>query len=310
MPAISRKVGDTSVKLPVFIPDATVSTGAGLANIVASTVSFAYWRDNMAAVSTGTCTTGTLGTYGVSSLVQMSSTAALGWYQFSPPNDAFASGALAVLHLYGAPSMAPVPILIDLSTQASALNTLAGVSTVTIPVGVSSGAIGVTSASIPFGVSSIATPVTASSVTAAVNVSSLHGSAAVTTAAGVLSVAVSSVGAVASVTAPVGVSTVTIPVGVSSVSIPVSVSSVTDKAGYSVSSATAGVNEAIADALLNRNVSTGANTGRTVKQALYAIRNKVDLNLGIVYETDDTTSSWSFSVSTVAGDPIQVIDPA
>jgi hypothetical protein len=61
--------------------------------------------------------------------------------------------------------------------------------------------------------------------------------------------------------------------------------------------------------LLNRNVSGGANTGRLVKEALYVLRNKVDAGAGIVYATDDTTSSWSFSVSTQASDPIVSITP-
>lgn len=319
MPAISRSVGTTSEKLAVFVPDATVSTGAGLANIVASSVSIGWWRNDMSAVSNYTATTGTLGTWGTSSFVQHSSTDALGWYQVSVPDGAFVSGSEAILHIYGAPNMAPVPVLIELtkennqqytssktfsSTQViTRVETPVGVSTVTIPLGVSS-------VSIPVGVSSISTPVTASSVTAGVNVSSIRGTAAVTTAAGVLSAGVSTVtGSVGTVVAPVGVSTVTIPVSVSSISIPVSVSSVTDKAGYSVSSAAAAVNEAMADAILNRNVSSGANTGRLVKEALYVLRNKVDAGLGIVYETDDETSSWAFSVSTVAGDPILVIDP-
>ena len=95
---------------------------------------------------------------------------------------------------------------------------------------------------------------------------------------------------------PVGVSTVTIPVGVSTGTV-------------AVSSATSAVYEGAADALLKRNVSSGANTGRTVREALYVLRNKVDALAGIVYETDDLTSSWAFTVSTVAGDPIQVITP-
>jgi hypothetical protein len=111
----------------------------------------------------------------------------------------------------------------------------------------------------------------------------------------------------------VGVSAITIPVGVSQGV--VSVSNATIPFGVStgsiaISSATAGVNEAIADAFLARNVSGGANTGRLVKEAFYAIRNRVDLSNGIVYATDDTTSSWAFTTSTAAVDPVVEIDPA
>jgi hypothetical protein len=89
----------------------------------------------------------------------------------------------------------------------------------------------------------------------------------------------------------------TIPFGVSSGSV-------------AVTSATAAVYEAAADTLLARNVSGGGNTGRSVKEALYVLRNKVDAGAGIVYATDDTTSSWAFTVSTLAGNPIVAIDPA
>jgi len=70
---------------------------------------------------------------------------------------------------------------------------------------------------------------------------------------------------------------------------------------------------AIADALLGRNVSGGSSTGRTVKQALHFIRNKwvVSGATLTVYDTDDTTSSWTASVTGTAGaDPITGNDPS
>lgn len=115
MPAITRQVGTTSEYLPVFIPDATVSTGVGLANIVASSVTLAWFRSDMSAVSSQTCTTGTLGTFASSSFTQASSTLALGWYGISLPNGVFVSGKSAAVHLSGAPNMAPVPILIEIT---------------------------------------------------------------------------------------------------------------------------------------------------------------------------------------------------
>ncbi len=68
-----------------------------------------------------------------------------------------------------------------------------------------------------------------------------------------------------------------------------------------------------ADALLGRNVSGGSSTGRTVKQALHVLRNKSAVAAGTltVYDTDDTTSSWTATVaSDPAADPITGIDPA
>jgi hypothetical protein len=86
------------------------------------------------------------------------------------------------------------------------------------------------------------------------------------------------------------------------------VGSVTGSVG---SVATAG-NEAIADAVINRNIQGGSNTGRTVRQALAALRNKVVVSGGTmtVYATDDSASEWTASVTTTAGNPITTIDPA
>jgi hypothetical protein len=68
-----------------------------------------------------------------------------------------------------------------------------------------------------------------------------------------------------------------------------------------------------ADALLGRNVSGGSSAGRTVKQALHFLRNKWDIAAGTltVYDTDDSTSSWTASVTTdAAANPIITNDPA
>lgn len=68
-----------------------------------------------------------------------------------------------------------------------------------------------------------------------------------------------------------------------------------------------------ADALLARNVSGGSSAGRTVKQALHAIRNKVVVSGGTmtVYDTDDASSSWTAAVTGTPGaDPITTVDPA
>lgn len=69
----------------------------------------------------------------------------------------------------------------------------------------------------------------------------------------------------------------------------------------------------IADAVLARNVSGGSSTGRTVSQALHALRNKWTNSAGVytVYGTDDTTPSWTATISSDAGaEPIVGTDPA
>ena len=239
---ISRQVGTTGEILQIFIRDATNTSSAGLANISSANVSFSWCRNDMAAVSSGTCSTstGTMGTFTVSSLTQMSSSLMLGWYQFCPPDGVFVSGRSAALHLYGAANMAPVPIEIELTKSNN-------------------------------------------------------------------QVYVSSVNVLGSVN-PVGVSTVTDKAGygVSSLSVGVNASSVGDKTGYAL---TAGERASIADRLLGRNVSSGADGGRTVSEAFYVLRNKIDAGAGIVYATDDTTTAWSFTVSTQATDPIVAILP-
>ena len=72
----------------------------------------------------------------------------------------------------------------------------------------------------------------------------------------------------------------------------------------------------IADAILDRNMATGTDSGttaiRTVRQALRVMRNKVSISAGTatIYKEDDVTSSWTAAVTTTAGDPISAVDPA
>ena len=83
-----------------------------------------------------------------------------------------------------------------------------------------------------------------------------------------------------------------------------------DAIGSSELAATAATE--IADALLARNVAGGSSTGRTVTQALYALRNRTVISGGTltVYQTDDSTAEWTAAVTTSAGDPISEINPS
>jgi hypothetical protein len=72
-------------------------------------------------------------------------------------------------------------------------------------------------------------------------------------------------------------------------------------------------NEAIADAILLRNVAGGSNTGRTVREAFYFLRNRWTVTTGTltVFQTDDTTTAWTAAVTGTPGaDPITGNDPA
>lgn len=66
-----------------------------------------------------------------------------------------------------------------------------------------------------------------------------------------------------------------------------------------------------ADKLLARNVAGGNSSGRSVSEALFALRNKVDASgsVGTVYKTDDSTSAFTFSTTTGAF-PFASVDPA
>lgn len=85
-----------------------------------------------------------------------------------------------------------------------------------------------------------------------------------------------------------------------------------DKTGYGL---TAGERTSVADALLDRDLSAGADTiARSVRNALRVLRNKVDLVVSpgsmVVYKEDDTTTAWSAVVTTnAAANPITVVDP-
>lgn len=87
-----------------------------------------------------------------------------------------------------------------------------------------------------------------------------------------------------------------------------------DKTGYAL---TAGERNSVADALLDRDMSVGADSGsstvRTVRQVFRFIRNKWTL-IGTtltVYKEDDATSSWTGTVTTdAAATPITANDPA
>jgi pimeloyl-ACP methyl ester carboxylesterase len=79
---------------------------------------------------------------------------------------------------------------------------------------------------------------------------------------------------------------------------------------------TAGERNSTADAFLNRDMSTGTDSGsttvRTVRQALRFLRNKWSIAAGTLTVTkeDDVTASWTAAITTTAGDPVSASDPA
>jgi hypothetical protein len=87
-----------------------------------------------------------------------------------------------------------------------------------------------------------------------------------------------------------------------------------DKTGYSL---TSGERTDISDALLDRDMSIGSDSGsptvRTVRQALRALRNRFNIaaTTRTVYKEDDVTASWTSTIQTDASaEPIVGDDPA
>jgi hypothetical protein len=66
----------------------------------------------------------------------------------------------------------------------------------------------------------------------------------------------------------------------------------------------------IADRILQRNIASGSDGGRDVREALYPLRNRslIQGSVGTVYQVDDATSSWTFSPS-LGTAPLSGIDP-
>lgn len=259
---ISRQVGTTNEVLAVFIQDYTVSTGAGLANVSSSSVNFAWCRNNQTAISSGICTAGgAIGTYSVSTLTQLSSTSTLGWYHFSPPDVLFLSGRSAILHLYGYPNMAPVPIEVELTATNNQTIQPVGVSSASVNFGVSTLATSVSSVTGLVAVSSLQTSV--SSVTGLVAVSSLQTSVSSVTGA----VHVSSFGR------QVGVSSATVDFGVSTIAVAEKLVGVSTIAAaqklVGVSSITALATSSIATGVWSTSTAADFTTADSVGKALY-----------------------------------------
>src|SRR3990167_6154422 len=240
---ISRQVGTASEILNLFVSDASVTTGAGLANVIGSSVAYAWWHNDQAAASTGTASTaGAMGIYSTSAWVHISSTAARGWYQFGTPNGVFASGRSAALYFNGAVNMAPLPVEVELTkinNQQYDSSTVFLAHTSTSPANLLQvyGSAIVTSASGQLLVSTQAidkggygVTTVAANITTNANVIQAYGSAIVTSAAGILNVSTQTLAAGAGdIISVYGVPIVTSGAGIINVS-----TQTIDKTGYSI----------------------------------------------------------------------------
>lgn len=110
--------GATSRCFDVFVSDSSSTTGAGLTGLVFNTASLSayYHRSNAAAATSISLATMTLGTFTSSGFVVVDGTNQPGWYQFCPPDAAFAAGARSVtFQLKGATNMAQTNLRVLIS---------------------------------------------------------------------------------------------------------------------------------------------------------------------------------------------------
>lgn len=138
MPKLSRLAGSTSHVLLLFIQDSSATTGAGLTGLAFNAAGLTcYYKRNTgtASVAVTLATITTLGTYASGGFREVDATGLPGFYEFHPPDAAYAAGARSVAFLLkGATNMAPVPIEVELTASdnqaaagvpATGLNTIA-----------------------------------------------------------------------------------------------------------------------------------------------------------------------------------------
>lgn len=114
---IVRKGGATSNILQIFIADSSSTTGGGLTGLTnaSSGLTGYFHRDVDTTATSISIITMTVGTFTSGGFKEIDATNMPGWYQFCPPDTAFASGAKSTaLHLKGVTNMAPLPIEVDL----------------------------------------------------------------------------------------------------------------------------------------------------------------------------------------------------
>lgn len=118
---LSIRAGTTSKRIPVFIADSSSTTGAGKTGLAFDTASLVwyYWREDAGNVAgtAVTLATATLGTFTSGGFKEKDSTNMPGDYELGIPDAALAAGAKWVkMMLKGATNMAPLPILIELTS--------------------------------------------------------------------------------------------------------------------------------------------------------------------------------------------------
>lgn len=293
----SVKFGATSVILDIFILDSTKTgtTLAGLAGLVFNTGSLTcyYHRNADATAVQVNLVTMTIGTFTSSGFVEIDAANMPGMYQLCLPNAAFITGATQVsVTLKGAANMAQVNFTIRLTSIDLDDSVRAGLTALPNAAAGANTGLPVVGTQVP------------NATAGAANGLFIAGSNAATSVNITGNITGNLSGSVGSVTGTVG-------------SVTGAVGSVTGNVGGNLlGTLTTTERNAISDALLDRNMATGVDSGsptvRTPRQALRASRNKINIAAATftVYKEDDTTSSWTAAVtSDAAAIPVTGLDP-
>lgn len=297
MAKLFLQANSTSHSEYVFIQDSTSTTGAGLTGLVFNsaglTAYYAVERGAATAISLVTLASATAA-YTSGGFVAVDGTNMPGIYRFDVPNALFSVAATknVVVMLKGATNMAPVVLEYQIVAfnpddavrlGLTAIPNVAQGTTGSLPTGNATGQVTVATNNDKTGY--------ALSSTQTFNVTG--------NITGNLSGSVGSIGTG----------------GITSGSFATDSITATAIAADAITSselATSAIDE-IADGFLNRNIGGGSSTGRVVKDAFRAIRNKsvIATSTLTVYQEDDTTSAWTATVgSDPTAEPIISIDPA
>lgn len=287
MAKLSVLAGATSQSFTIFIQDSSVTTGAGLTGLVYNTASLvAYYTFTGTNTAATAITLATLAAsnsaYSSGGFKEIDATNMPGVYRLDIPNAALATakGRSVVVMLKGAANMAPCVFEIELTGWDN------------------------------------------QGVTIDSNMTKILGTAVSTPAtAGILDVNLKNIAnaTVSSTTAQLGVNAVQISGDGTAAD---NAEAFFDGTGYAgtnniIPTVTTVTNQlagtAIADAVLDRNMATGTDSGgRTVRNALRFLRNKWSISgtTLTVTKEDDSTSAWTTELATAASDPVTGSDPA
>lgn len=308
MGKLTVKTGSTSRLEHVFILDSTSTTGAGKTGLTNASVTMHFFRPADTTVTPVTLSAGTLGTWTTGGFKEVNAVDMPGVYEIGMPNAVFAATFNHSVVMIKGTGIAPVVLEYDLVSYNPLDTVRLGLTAIPNVAQGTTGAISTGNASGEVTVGSLAT--TAQTNTAAAVWNALLASYTTSNTFGARIVRVRS-------TSPTNEAFITasnhIAADVHEMQAGVIIAA--DFAAGAIDAnalATDAVNE-IADAILNRNIAGGSSTGRLVKDAFRAIRNKSAISAGTltVFQEDDTTTAWTATVvSDAAANPIISIDPA